>query len=185
MNKLPILVPAMLWLAACTPTATEAPGAAPTAAGEATPPASAPTPLPASPASAGAEPKATASNNAPAAGSANASISGGINNGNRAPPALRVCATPVAGGTATCIDTRDGASDYRIDVSPGRYYLLGWAKSGELTLIAHASQIRCIRAPCPPDELITVDVAAGQQRTGIDLNGAYVDIPQGWPKQQD
>ncbi len=179
MKKLPILVPAMLLLAACTPTANNAPSAATTAMPEANP-ASAPTAAPASP-TARAEPAAQGTSPAPAADLASASISGAIRNGNRPPPALRVCASPVAGGTPTCIDTREGASEYRIEVSPGRYYLLGWANSGELTLIAHASQIRCIRAPCPPDELITVDVAAGQQRSGIDLNGAYVDVPDGWP----
>lgn len=181
MKKLPILVPALLLLAACTPTTNNAPSAPTPAIPEANP-ASAPTAAPASP-TVHAEPAAPGSNTAPAADPANASISGAISNGNRAPPALRVCATPVAGGTPTCIDTREGASEYRIEVSPGRYYVLGWVTSGELTLIAHASQIRCIRAPCPPDELITVDVAAGQQRTGIDLNGAYVDIPDGWPQR--
>jgi len=70
-----------------------------------------------------------------------------------------------------------------MDVTAGRYYLLGWASSGELTLIAHASQIRCIRAPCPPDTLIEVSITAGQQRDGINLNGGYVDVPEGWPKR--
>ena len=74
-----------------------------------------------------------------------------------------------------------GARDYRIAVAPGRYYLLGWVEGGELALIAHASQIRCIRAPCPPDELIEVEVAAGEHRDGIDLAGAYVEVPAGWP----
>jgi hypothetical protein len=121
----------------------------------------------------------------PAAESTGASIGGAIRNGNRPSPALRVCATPVNGGTPTCIDTAEGAREYRVEVAPGRYYLLGWAQSGELTLIAHASQIRCIRAPCPPDELIEVTVAAGQQHAGIDLNGGYVDVPGGWPKRPD
>ncbi len=118
-----------------------------------------------------------------AAASASASISGAVRDGNRAPPALRVCATPIDGGTPTCIDTAQGARDYRIDVAPGRYYVLGWAGAGELTLIAHASQIRCIRPPCPPDALIEVGVSAGQQRDGIDLNGGYADIPDGWPQR--
>lgn len=119
----------------------------------------------------------------PAVDSNRASIRGAIRDGNRPPPALRVCATPVDGGTPTCIDTQEGVHDYRIEVAPGRYYLLGWVQSGELQLIAHASQIRCIRAPCPPDELIEVSIAAGEQLDGIDLSGGYVDIPQGWPQR--
>ena len=58
---------------------------------------------------------------------------------------------------------------------------MGWVQAGELQLIAHASQIRCIRAPCPPDELIEVEVAAGEAKTGIDLSGAYVEVPRDWP----
>ncbi len=121
----------------------------------------------------------------PVAESTGASIRGAIREGNRPPPALRVCATPVAGGTPTCIDTPSGATQYRVEVAPGRYYLLGWVRSGELKLIAHASQIRCIRAPCPADELIAVTVAAGEQRDGIDLDGGYIEIPAGWPDAPD
>lgn len=112
---------------------------------------------------------------------ANASIRGAIREGNRSPPAMRICAHPVAGGAATCIDSPAGARAYRIAVAPGSYYLLGWVEGGELVLIAHASQIRCIRAPCPPDTLIEVDVAAGEDKAGIDLAGAYVEVPAGWP----
>lgn len=175
-KALPMLVPALLLLAACAPTASDATIAAPGS----TP---APTPVTATtaPSVARAEP-APAHASEPAAEPGGASISGAIRDGNRPPPALRVCATPVSGGTSTCIDTTQGARDYRIEVAPGRYYLLGWVRSGELKLIAHASQIRCIRAPCPPDELIEVAVAAGQQRDGVDLNGGYVDIPRGWPQ---
>ena len=112
---------------------------------------------------------------------ASAAIRGAIRDGNRPPPALRICAHPVAGGAATCIDSPAGARAYRIAVAPGSYYLLGWVEGGELVLIAHASQIRCIRAPCPPDTLIEVDVAAGEDKAGIDLAGAYVEVPAGWP----
>lgn len=179
-RAMPLLVPAMLLLAACAPVTTDA---ATTTSPAATASATA-TPVPIEPIAASTTPAA----NAPAADSSRAnsgrgSISGAIRDGNRAPPALRVCATPVGGGTPTCIDTQQGARDYRIDVAPGRYYLLGWVQSGELKLIAHASQIRCIRAPCPPDELIEVSVSAGQQLDGIDLGGGYVDIPAGWPQR--
>ena len=109
------------------------------------------------------------------------SLGGAIHDGNRAPPALRICAHPVDGGAATCIDSPAGATDYRIGVAPGRYFLMGWVQAGELTLLAHAAQIRCIRAPCPPDELIEVEVAAGEAKTGIDLSGAYVEVPRDWP----
>jgi hypothetical protein len=112
---------------------------------------------------------------------ASASIRGAIRDGNRPPPALRICAHPVGGGVPTCTDSPAGATDYRIGVEPGRYYLMGWVQGGELQLIAHASQIRCIRAPCPPDELIEVEVAAGEEKDGIDLSGGYVDVPAGWP----
>ncbi|RZA21782.1 MAG: hypothetical protein EOP93_02140 [Lysobacteraceae bacterium] len=111
------------------------------------------------------------------------SISGAIRDGNRAPPALRICAHPRDGGVPTCVDAAAGAREYRIEVAPGRYLLLGWVQAGELALIAHASQIRCIRAPCPPDELIEVVVAAGEHKTGIDLAAGYADLPQGWPQR--
>jgi hypothetical protein len=48
-------------------------------------------------------------------------------------------------------------------------------------VIAHASRIRCIRPPCPPDELIAVAVAAGEDKAGIDLSGGYLELPGGWP----
>ena len=117
------------------------------------------------------------------ASTASAGIQGAIRDGNRPPPAMRICAHPVDGGAPTCVDSPAGATGYRIGVAPGRYYLMGWVQGGELQLIAHASQIRCIRAPCPPDELIEVDVAAGEQKTGIDLSGGYVDLPEGWPRR--
>jgi hypothetical protein len=110
-----------------------------------------------------------------------ATIRGAIRDGNRPPPALRVCAHPVAGGAPTCSDTPAGATDYRLAVAPGRYFLMGWVQDGDLALIAHAAQVRCIRAPCPPDELIEVEVGAGEAKAGIDLSGGYVDVPAGWP----
>ena len=127
-RAMPILIPAMLLLAACTPATTGAASApivpvAPTSAATTPPP---------------AESVATVSTSAamppaagtPAADSTRASagqgrISGAIRDGNRPPPALRVCATPVGGGTPTCIETQQGSRDYQIDVTPGRYYLLG------------------------------------------------------------
>lgn len=124
---------------------------------------------------------APAAPSGPGANATRSTISGAIREGNRPPPALRVCAHPVGGGAPTCIDTATGADAYRIEVMPGRYWLMGWTQAGELALLAHASQIRCIRAPCPPDELIEVEVAAGEAKTGIDLSGSYVEVPAGWP----
>lgn len=110
------------------------------------------------------------------------SIAGDIQLGNQSAPVMRVCAHPVAGGSPTCVDSAAGASEYRVAVAPGRYYLMGWVRDGELKLLAHAEQIRCIRAPCPPDELIVVQVAAGEHKTGIRLAGGYADVPAGWPR---
>ena len=174
MNTRPMVMamPALLLLAGCAPaTSNTAAKTSVVNAGSV----QAPPPV------AQAEPASMPLPGVPAAKPAGASIGGAIREGNRPPPALRVCATPVRGGTPTCIETTAGAREYRIDVAPGRYYLLGWVRSGELTLIAHASQIRCIRAPCPPDSLIGVRVAAGQHLQGVDLNGSYVNLPDGWP----
>ena len=169
-RTLPLLLLAALPLGGCT-SATNAPG-----------PAAAPSssPAPAGPA------RAEASTPAPAAEAAEATapgatISGAIRDGNRPPPALRICAHPLAGGAPTCMDSPAGATDYRLGVAPGRYYLMGWVQGGELALLAHAEQVRCIRAPCPPDQLIEVEVAAGEDLSGIDLSGAYVEVPAGWP----
>lgn len=172
-RMLPLLLFAALPLSACTP-ATDPPPAE-TAA---TPNPAVATPVPVAPVEAGTP--ADARPIAPPAASG-ASIRGAIRDGNRPPPALRICAHPVGGGAPTCADSPAGATAYRIGVAPGRYFLIGWVQAGELQLIAHAMQIRCIRAPCPPDELIEVEAAAGEDITGIDLSGGYVDVPAGWP----
>lgn len=166
---LPLLLLAALPLGGCT-SATNAPPPA------ATPSAS---PAPAGPAKAEAPLPAPA--DAAETSARRATISGAIRDGNRPPPALRICAHPLAGGAPTCTESPAGATDYRIGVAPGRYYVMGWVQGGELALIAHASQVRCIRAPCPPDELIEVDIAAGEDVSGIDLSGGYIDVPAGWP----
>lgn len=166
-------------LAACAPeTATPAPVSAAAAVAE---PARVAAAAPATAVTAASVPEPAAA--APTPRQGDASIAGAIRDGNRPPPALRICATPVDGGAPTCIDSAAGARDYRIEVAPGRYFLLGWVQGGELQLIAHAVQIRCIRAPCPPDELIEVEVAAGEHRDGIDLSGGYAEVPDGWPQR--
>lgn len=172
---LPILLFAALPLSACAPAA-DAPAPE-------VPPSSASAPPAAGTVPANASSAATDTAKAPVAASATtgASIAGVIRDGNRPPPALRICAHPVDGGAPTCTDSPAGATGYRIGVAPGRYVLMGWVEGGELQLIAHASQIRCIRAPCPPDELIEVEVAAGEEKTGIDLSGGYAQVPPGWP----
>ena len=98
------------------------------------------------------------------------SIAGGIRDGNRPPPALRVCAHPLDGGKPTCIDTAAGATSYRIEVAAGRYVVAGQALDDPGIKFAHAERIRCIRAPCPPDTAIVVEVAAGEATSGIDLS---------------
>lgn len=165
---LPLLLLAALPLGACT-SATNT--SLPAASASATPagPARAEAPTPASVADAA---NATAPR---------ATIRGAIRDGNRPPPALRICAHPLEGGAPTCTESPAGATSYTLGVVPGRYYLMGWVQEGELALIAHTSQIRCIRAPCPPDELIEVEVGDGEDKTGIDLSGGYVDVPAGWP----
>jgi hypothetical protein len=170
-RMLPMLLIAALPLSACAPAA-DVPK--PAAAG---PAAAAPGPSPATAAS--SVPGNVGS--APEPIRAGASISGAIREGNRPPPALRICAHPVGGSAPTCIDSPAGATSYRLDVAPGRYHLLGWVQEGELAVIAHASRIRCIRPPCPPDELIEVAVAAGEDKAGIDLSGGYLELPGGWP----
>ena len=118
------------------------------------------------------------------ASAGSASISGEIRVGNEPAPALRVCAMPIGGGASHCIQVAAGATRYRIDgLAAGRYHVVGWVSGGELRLVAHASMIRCIRAPCPPDELIAVDVASGAAVTGIDLHAAYTEVPAGWPQE--
>ncbi|HWS77346.1 MAG TPA: hypothetical protein VN205_03105 [Thermomonas sp.] len=169
---LPLLLLATLPLGACT-SATNAPVPA------ATPSAS---PAPAAPATVDAGAPAPVVE-APEATARRATIQGAIRDGNRPPPALRICAHPVGGGVPTCTDSPAGATGYTLGVAPGRYYLMGWVRDGEPVLIAHASQVRCIRAPCPPDELIEVGVSAGEEKTGIDLSGAYVDLPETWPQR--
>jgi len=180
MRLLPVLLCAALPLAACAPSAdapavvAPAPSApesvapAEPAAGSVTATTSAASPVPEAPPP-------------PALADAGATLSGSIRDGNRPPPALRICAHPATGDAPTCTDSPAGATDYHLDVAPGRYQVMGWVQNGELALIAHATQIRCIRAPCPPDELITVEVVAGEQKGGIDLSAGYATVPPGWP----
>lgn len=111
-----------------------------------------------------------------------ASVSGRIGNDVDTPPALRVCAMPIGSGGGRCIDVPAGAASYRIDaLADGRYYVMGWADGGDARLYAHANTIRCVRAPCPADSLIAVEVASGAAVTGIHLNGVYSEVPAGWP----
>lgn len=169
---LPLVLLAALPLGGCT-SATNAPARAAAASAS---------PAPASPAADAAQTPPPPAADAPeATAPRGATIRGAIRDGNRPPPALRICAHPLAGGAPTCTESAAGATGYTLGVAPGRYYLMGWVQSGELALIAHAAQVRCIRAPCPPDELIEVEVAAGEDLAGIDLSGAYVDVPAGWP----
>jgi hypothetical protein len=105
-------------------------------------------------------------------------IAGAIRDGNRPPPALRVCARPLEGGSPTCVETAKGAAAYRIEVAAGRFIVEGQALDDPGMKFAHAERIRCIRAPCPPDTAIEVEVAAGEAKSGIDLSVGEV-LPPG------
>ena len=109
---------------------------------------------------------------------ASAAIRGAIRDGNRPPPALRICAHPVDGGTPTCVDIAAGATSYRIAVAAGRYVIAAQALEDPAMKFAHAERIRCIRAPCPPDTAIAVEVAAGEDKAGIDLTAGEA-LPPG------
>ena len=109
---------------------------------------------------------------------ASAAIRGAIRDGNRPPPALRICAHPVDGGTPTCVDIAAGAASYRIAVAAGRYVIAAQALEDPAMKFAHAERIRCIRAPCPPDTAIAVEVAAGEDKAGIDLTAGEA-LPPG------
>lgn len=163
----PLLLPAVivLSLAACSPPPAPASSPAPTA--------SAPVPAEATPTSTAAPaatPAAPAAPSQPVATPSGSAIEGAIRDGNRPPPALRVCAHPLDGGKPTCTDTATGATSYRIEVLAGRYVVAGQVLDDPGIKFAHAERIRCIRAPCPPDTAIVVEVAAGEDRAGIDLS---------------
>ena len=171
----PLLLPTViaLSLSACSPApAPAAPPASVSVTSPAAPLAAAPGPTVASAPEPGAEPAD------PVAAPSASTIAGGIRDGNRPPPALRVCAHPVDGGTPTCIDTAAGATSYRIEVAAGRYVVAGQALDDPGMKFAHAERIRCIRAPCPPDTAIEVEVAAGEAKSGIDLSVGEV-LPPG------
>ena len=164
----PLLLPAViaLSLAACSPTT--APAAPPAPASS--------SPAPVAVASAEVAPVATSASASatapaePAVAASSGSIAGVIRDGNRPPPALRVCAHPLDGGKPTCVDTAAGATTYRIEVAAGRYVVAGQALDDPGMKFAYAERIRCIRAPCPPDTAIVVEVSAGEDRAGIDLS---------------
>ena len=163
----PLLLPTViaLSLSACSPApAPAAPPASVSVTSPAAPLAAAPGPTVASAPEPGAEPAD------PVAAPSASTIAGGIREGNRPPPALRVCAHPLDGGKPTCIDTAAGATSYRIEGAAGRYVVAGQALEDPGMKFAHAERIRCIRAPCPPDTAIVVEVAAGEAKSGIDLS---------------
>lgn len=163
----PLLLPTViaLSLSACSPApAPAAPPASVSVTSPAAPLAAAPAPTVASAPAPGAEPAD------PVAAPSASTIAGGIREGNRPPPALRVCAHPLDGGKPTCIDTAAGATSYRIKVAAGRYVVAGQALEDPGMKFAHAERIRCIRAPCPPDTAIVVEVTAGEAKSGIDLS---------------
>jgi len=160
----PLLLPAVIAfsLAACSqPPASSSPPAS--AVATVAPAEVAPTTTSASvPSAAAAEPVQSAQSAS--------TIAGEIRDGNRPPPGLRVCAHPVDGGNPTCVDTAAGAASYRIEVVAGRYVVIGQALDDPGMKFAHAERIRCIRAPCPPDTAITVEVAVGEAKAAIDLS---------------
>ena len=160
----PLLLPAVivLSLAACSPPPAPASSPAPTA--------SAPVPAEATPTSTAAPAATPAAPSQPVATPSGSAIEGAIRDGNRPPPALRVCAHPLDGGKPTCTDTATGATSYRIEVVAGRYVVAGQALDDPGMKFAHAERIRCIRAPCPPDTAIIVDVGAGAATNGNDLS---------------
>ena len=160
-----LLMPAVivLSLAACSPPA----------APVATPAAAAPAAVPSAPVQAGGVPVAMPAaapvpESVPATAQGSA-IEGAIHDGNRPPPALRICAHPLDGGKPTCTDTAAGATSYRIEVAAGRYVVAGQALWDPGMKFAHAERIRCIRAPCPPDTSRVVEVAPSAMTSGIDL----------------
>lgn len=169
-HALSALLLASLPLAACSPAA---PPTMPAAGGA--------EPVhPASPAAA-AEPVRSPAAADPAVAADGASIAGAIRDGNRAPPALRVCAHPLDGGKPTCIDTAAGATDYRMALAPGRYVVVAQAVDDPGLRFAHASRIRCIRAPCPPDALFELALAPGEAHAGIDLTAGPAEMPADMP----
>ena len=167
-HALSALLLASLPLAACSPA--PAPPAMPGGNAAGSLPAAAPPP-----ATGRAATPAASVDAAPAA--EGASIAGAIHDGNRAPPALRVCAHPLDGGKPRCLDTAPGATAYRLALAPGRYVVVAQAKDDPGVRFAHASRIRCIRAPCPPDTLVELSLAPGEALAGIDLTAGAAEPP--------
>ena len=164
----PLLLPAVIALSLAACSAPPAPAAAPAPAASSVAPVAA-APVEATPTTTPASAPATPAQPVQAAPS-ESSIAGEIRDGNRPPPALRVCAHPLDGGKPTCVDTAAGSTSYRIEVAAGRYVVAGQALEDPGMKFAHAERIRCIRAPCPPDTAIVVEVAAGEDKGGIDLS---------------
>lgn len=170
-HALSVLLLASLPLAACSP-----------AAPPTLPAASATMPTRAAPRPAAVEPASNPAGPADAtASSEGATIEGAIRDGNRPPPALRICAHPLGGGKPTCIDMAAGATDYRMALAPGRYVVVAQAVDDPGLRFAHASRIRCIRAPCPPDALVELALAPGEARSGIDLTAGPAEMPADAP----
>jgi len=109
------------------------------------------------------------------------SIAGAIRVGSESLPVVRICALPLDGSAATCVRTRAGDNQYRIDgLAAGRYQVAGWPLSSKVALIASTLGIQCIRAPCP-DYLRKIDLKPGAQVIDVDLDVPYGVEPEDLP----
>lgn len=109
---------------------------------------------------------------------AGGSISGRIDLGEGAAPALHVCAISTDGRHVGCVMTRARQAQYRIDgLAAADYAVYGWTRSGEKRVIRALEVRMCIRAPCPPGPPVVVHLAAGESYDRAHLNDSAAGFP--------
>lgn len=100
-------------------------------------------------------------------------------------PPMRVCAVDVADtARAYCVETSAGSARYRIQVPPGTWWLMAWAREGGEDGLpgTYSEATECLtenRSGCDDHRLRAVDVEAGDRREGVDILDWY-GSPADW-----
>jgi len=114
----------------------------------------------------------------PVADLAGGSISGRIEPGEAAAPALHVCAISTDGRHVGCVMTSARQAQYRIEgLAAGEYAVYGWTRTGDKRVLRSLELRMCIKAPCPLGPPVVVALAAGESYDRAHLNDIATSFP--------
>jgi len=114
----------------------------------------------------------------PVAELAGGSISGRIDLGELAAPALHVCAISTDGRHVGCVMTNARQAQYRIEgLAAGEYAVYGWTRTGDKRVLRSLELRMCIKAPCPLGPPVVVTLATGGSYDRAHLNDIATSFP--------